>query len=356
MPSILDRTRTYRSAPRRAVLGSLARFSEQCTRGFIGGRSIRFTRAYRDVRNVVVFGMGGSALGSDVIRSVFSGSIRVPLTVVNGYHAPGHVGRRTLVVLSSYSGNTEEVLSAAAESFRRGARVTGLTKGGALGSYLSRRQVPWYRIDGAANPAGQPRMGLGYNVMGQVGLLASAGFVTVTRQDVHAITRHLDRRLASFGTEAPVKQNEAKRLAASLVGHFPVLIGAEHTVGSAHAFANQLNETAKSFATYFPLPELNHHLLEGLRFPREVRRGTFVFLSSDLYDRSVARRLSITSQIVARRGLGAIRVAVRGTDRFTQAMDALVIAGYTSLYLSVLNRADPLEIDTINEFKKRLAR
>lgn len=356
MSSILDRATTYRSAPRKAVLGSLRRFSEQCARGFRGGRAVRFPRAYRGIRNIVVFGMGGSALGTDVIRSVFADELRVPLTVVNGYHAPACVTSRTLVVLSSYSGTTEEVLSAAIESSRRGAKITGLTRGGTLKAFFIRRGLPWYQIDGAANPAGQPRMGLGYNVMGQVGLLASAGLVKLSGNDVRAITRHLDRRSASVDVEVPLRGNEAKRLASALAGRLPVVVGASHTVGSAHAFANQLNETAKSFAMFFALPELNHHLLEGLRSPREVRRGSFVFLTSNFYDRAIVKRMSITSQIVLRRGLAAEKLAVQGKNLFMQAMDALLVAGYASFYLSIVNRVDPLDIGTVDEFKKRLAR
>ncbi len=300
--------------------------------------------------------MGGSTLGSDVIRSVFSGLLRTPFTIINGYHIPAQVDRRTLVILSSYSGTTEEVLSAAAEAKKRGALVTGLTRGAKLGAFLTRNKYPWYQIDGAANPAGQPRMGLGYNVMGQIGLLSSIGLIKLTKKDVDGIVRHVGRRAAAFDTNMPTVQNEAKSLAAAFVGRVPVLVGTEHLVGSIHAFANQLNETAKVFAVPFVLPELNHHLLEGLRFPRIVTQGTFMFVASPLYDERITTRQRITAEIVKKKGLKVVLYRVRGDDRLTQAFDMLVLAGFTSFYLSVLHGVDPLEIQTVNEFKKRLAK
>ncbi len=300
--------------------------------------------------------MGGSTLGSDVIRSSCFGTLKVPFTIVNGYHLPAYVDKSTLVILSSYSGTTEEVLSAAAEARKRGALITGLTRGAKLGTFFRRNNYPWYQIDGEANPAGQPRMGLGYNVMGQIGLLAAAGQVPVNRNEIADVVAHLSRCTKALDPDVPVKRNDAKRLAASLYGRFPVLVGASHTVGSMHAFTNQLNETAKVFATYFPIPELNHHLLEGLKLPREVRRATFVFAGSNLYDPAIVKRGRMTREIVRRRGLRAVSFTVSGKSLLMQAMDVLVFAGYVSFYLSVLNGVNPLEIDTVNEFKKKLAR
>ncbi|MFH0829480.1 MAG: SIS domain-containing protein [Candidatus Kerfeldbacteria bacterium] len=356
MSSLLDRIALYRSTPRALTLASLERFGEQCSRGYRGGRAVGFPSAYGSVNSIVVCGMGGSALGTDVIKSVFFSSLPVPLTIVNGYHIPHSVNKKTLVVLSSYSGNTEEVMSAAAEAKRTGARITGLTAGGKLAAFFRRHRLPWYQIDGKANPSGQPRMGLGYSVMGQVGLFSRMKLLRVSGTDIRRCIAHIGTRATKLGPMIVTDQNEAKSLAGSLFGRFPILIGAEHLVGSMHVFANQLNETAKVFATYFPLPELNHHLLEGLRFPREIRSGTIVCARSSLYDAAVTKRLRITADIALRKGLRSVSFSATGQDPLSQALDSLVLSGYTSFYLSVLNRVNPLEISAVDEFKKRLAR
>lgn len=355
MTHLLDRASAYTSTSRRLVIESLRQLPEQMRLGWRDARAVVFPRTYQNVRQVVIAGMGGSTLGSDVIRSVYSPSLRVPMTIVNGYRLPGSVNAQTLVLLSSYSGDTEEVLAAAKEATRRGAKVTGLTKGGQLAGFFERRRVPWYMIDGSANPAGQPRMGLGYSVMGQLGLLTSAGILRVTSAEASEAITTVKQRLKNSDPSVPTERNKAKRLAWTLLGRTPILIGAGPLVGSLHAFANQLNETAKVFATSFPLPELNHHLLEGLRFPRLIRQGTVVAFHSDLYWPRIVERERITLEIVRKMKLGAERVVVNGPSRLAQAVDVLGLAGATSFFLSVLYRVDPLAIPTVVELKKRLA-
>jgi len=353
---MLDRPSSYVSTSRRLVIGSLERFADQCREGFAGGRRVRFPSLYRSVDSIVVAGMGGSALGSDVIRSVYGPTLNVPLTIINDYHLPGWVGRRTLVLLSSYSGTTEETLAAAVEAKKRGARMTGLTTDGPLAKFFERYRLPYYRIVPTANPAGQPRMGLGYNTMGQLGLLASIGLVNVTRSEVEDALDLVVRRMRAYRPSTPTKRNPAKQLAKALVGRFPILVGAGPLLGSLHAFANQLNETAKVFSVAFPLPELNHHLLEGLRFPAGVRSATFVAFHSKLYWPRIVARERITLEIARQARLKTKVILVKGETRLAQALDVLALAGATSMYLSVLHRVDPLKIPTVNELKRRLAK
>lgn len=355
MPHALDTPKSYTSAPRQRVLGSLRLFAKQCSTGFREARAVKFPLSYRSVEKIVIVGMGGSALGSDVVRSVFRPQLRQPLTIVNDYELPAAVDRRTLVVLSSYSGTTEEVLNAANEARRRRARITGLTRGAKLGAFFRRHHLPWYAIDGSFNPAGQPRLGLGYNAMGQLGLLASLGAIRLFPKDVEAVVRQVEVRSQDCDVDAPLSRNQAKQLARSLQGRIPILVGAAHLIGSMHAFANQLNETAKAFAASFSLPELNHHLLEGLRFPPAVRRGIFVMPQSSLLPSRIRQRQRITAEIAERHHLAVAKLFVRGQNRLVQAFDVLAMAGFVSMYLSVLNGVDPLAVPTVNELKKKLA-
>lgn len=352
---MLDRPSSYTSNARRLVVGSLERFADQCREGFAGGRQVRFPARYRSADAIVVAGMGGSTLGSDVVRAVFAGELPIPFSIVNGYELPAYVGRRTLVVLSSYSGTTEETLAAAADARRRGALITGLTTGGALAKYFERHKYPWYRILPVANPAGQPRMGLGYNAMGQIGLLTALGYIRTTQSQVDATVTSVIRRSRACHPTVPTSRNPAKQLARGLAGRLPVLFGHEHLVGSVHAFANQLNETAKAYAVPFALPELNHHLLEGLRFPAAVRRAAFLTLASSFTSPRVRARQRVSAEILRRQGGRVIEVVLRGRTRLEEAFDLLALAGSTSLFLSVLHRADPLKIATVNELKRRLA-
>ncbi len=354
MAHVLDQEQKYQTTSRQLVLSSLRSLGRQARQGYRDARSIRFPRRYHSAEQLAVCGMGGSALGTDVLRSVFSSVLKVPLTIVNDYVLPRSVGKKTLVVLSSYSGSTEEVLAAARQARQRKAMITGLTTGGPLGAMLQRWRIPWYRIDGQANPAGQPRLGLGYSACGQLGLLTALGLVMVTSKEVSALAQALEERTARLDPRLAKKRNLAKRLAAELNGGTPVLVGAEHLTGSMHVFANQLNETAKTFAVSFSLPELNHHLLEGLRYPTSLRYGVWLFVNSSRYSQPIRQRQNITKQIVERRGIATATVSIRGSSALVEAFDLITIAGFVSFYLSVLHNVDPMTVPSVDELKRRL--
>jgi glucose/mannose-6-phosphate isomerase len=300
--------------------------------------------------------MGGSTLGSDLVRTVFASSLKIPFSIVNGYSLPACVDRHTLLILSSYSGSTEETLAAGREGLKRHARITGLTTGGSLARFFERNTLPWYRIVPTENPAGQPRMGLGYNAMGQLGLLAALGVLKISQADIREVLSVVGRRTASCSADVPTAINPAKQLSKQLAERLPILVGFEHLVGSMHAFANQINETGKAYAVPFALPELNHHLLEGLRFPKAVRTAVLVTANSSFVHPRIAARQRITRQIVRRLGMNSAEIRLRGRSRLAEAFDLLAIAGAASLYLSVLHRVDPLKITTVDELKRRLSR
>ncbi|MBI4092580.1 MAG: hypothetical protein HY420_01520 [Candidatus Kerfeldbacteria bacterium] len=356
MKSALEEERHYLTTSRLLVLSSLRSLAKQCRRGFQDARRVAFPRQYRSIEGVVVCGMGGSALGTDVLRSVYARELRVPLTIVNDYTLPAAARRQTLVVLSSYSGSTEEVLAASQEARRRKCLITGLTQGGALATLLRQYRVPWYQIDGSANPSGQPRMGLGYSIMGQLGLLTALGLMRVSQSEVLALTAAVEEQIRERDSGVPRKSNAAKQLAERLYGTIPVLVSGEHLVGSMHAWANMLNETAKTLAASFPLPELNHHLLEGLRYPGSTRQLNFVFADSSSLSQKLRSRLRITSQLVDRRHISTVVQRVHGQTLLEEAFDVLTLGGFVSFYLSILNHVDPLAIPTVDEFKRRLGR
>jgi glucose/mannose-6-phosphate isomerase len=352
----LDRLTAYLDQSIRLTLESVQSFREQCDRAFRDARQVRIPASYRKTNSILLCGMGGSALGADVVRSVFMPVLKVPFGILNGYQLPRYVGPKTLVVLSSYSGTTEEVLANAREAVKRKAIIMGLTMGSTLADFFRKHRLPWYQIDGMANPSGQPRMGLGYNIMGLIGLLRSAGFLIISSSDIQGVLRTVQNRMNQCKPEVPASRNKAKQLAHELEHRLILLTGADHLTGCLHAFANQLNETAKAYAVAFPFPELNHHLMEGLKFPRAVRNATFVTTQSSLYKQRMVQRIQISRRIVRSFGLATPEISIQGKTKLEQAFDLLTVAGFVSLYLALLHRVNPLEIPTVNELKQRLAR
>ncbi len=335
------------------VHGSVLRFGAQARQAWTEVRRLKIPSLKGKVDAIVVAAMGGSALGAHVLQTACAESLRVPIVIVNDYHLPAWVGKRTLVVLSSYSGTTEETLAALKVAQKRGAKVFVQATGGALGRAAKRESIPAYIFTPRENPSNQPRLGLGYGIFGLLGLLSKAGLLTLPLPSVEQAIRDLERYakrldLRKSGSLVTV-------LTAALLNRQVFVVGAEHTVGAAHILANQLNETAKGLATYFAIPELNHHLMEGLAHPKvNTRKTTFFFLHSNLYHPRILKRFRLTSEVVLKNAAKVASFRVPGQTRFSQAVHAVAFGGALTLALGLRNHINPATINWVNYFKKKL--
>ena len=182
----LDDIAAMKKADPSDVLGSTALFPDQCATAWDESRQVVFPEEYKKVKNIVVCGMGGSRFTPKTIGALFRKYITVPYEICEDYSVPGYVNGESLVILSSYSGTTEEVLSAGKDALSKGAKLAGIMKnGGSIAEFLTNQKAPVYFFDPKFNPCGQPRIGGGYLLLGHLGLLTSLGFVTV-KDDVPA--------------------------------------------------------------------------------------------------------------------------------------------------------------------------
>lgn len=337
---------------------SIAVLADQCKEAWGASRRIAIPSAYRKgIDQVVVAGMGGSAIGAHSIATAFAGELRVPFSIVNGYTLPRSVTPRSVVFLSSYSGTTEETIAAAKEAVARGVRAIGITTGGGLADFLRRKRLPLYQFDPTSNPCGQPRMGLGYSLFGQLGILTELGVLEFTSRAFADAVRTITSEQKRYAPEVSLRANPAKRLAEFLHGGLPVLFGPDSVLGALHIFANQLNENGKTFSAFFGLPELNHHLIEGFRFPVAAHPLLrYVFFESRSAHARVQARSRITETIVAKNGIGFTRQTLAGTTPFASALSLLVLGSYASFYLALLEHIDPSGIPWVNYLKKKLAK
>ena len=242
------------------VFGSTGMLSPQCEQIWNEGKSLSFPANYKFIENIVIAGMGGSAYGGHVVLSLFRNQLKIPFIIHSDYGLPQFVNENSLVVLESYSGSTEESLSAGEEAKKRGAKITGLTSGGKLAEFLKFNNYPSLIFDPKHNPSGQPRLASGYMVLGTIALLNQMRLLNVSDQEVSNTVENLNKQQKNI-------MEKAKTLAQEIQGYIPVIFAAEHLVGNAHILRNQFNETSKSFSAFEDIPELNHHLLEGLKNP-----------------------------------------------------------------------------------------
>lgn len=337
------------------ALDSIEALGAQISQAWREVKDLKLPLAFKNFDKVVVNGMGGSALGADITRSLFADRLKVPLIVINSYQPPKFLDGKTLYIASSYSGATEEVIYSLDEARRKQSKTFGIASGGRLGDLIRQKKISGYVFNPQFNPSGQPRLGLGYSLGAQLGLLRKVGLLDVTEPEIKNSLAGLARWRRKFGVLHPAKNNPAKKLAVFLRNKTPLPVAAEFLSGNAHVFANQINENAKNFANYFLISEMNHHLLEGLSFPRSnAGRLAFVFFDSGLYFPPNQKRLKITRDVAAKNKIKSFYYRLSGPDKLSQALEMLVFCGYASFYLAILNNVNPSKIPWVDYFKAQL--
>lgn len=337
------------------VAASIASFPDQIEDAWENSRKTNFPADFSQAKNIVLAGMGGSALGADLIASVFKNRLPVPFVIVRDYNLPAFVDQDSLVILSTYSGTTEEILSVAEESRKIGCKMIGITEGKDLGEFMEANSVPGYIFEPKFNPSNQPRLGLGYTAGGILGMLSKMDFLKLGEPEITEIAAYLKETNSKLLPS--VQGNQAKTMANSIVEKQIILVAGEFLSGNAHIFANQMNENAKNFAAYFLLSELNHHLLEGLGHPKNLSGQTkILFLNSALYSSKTAKRISITREVMEKQGFETITLDLAGKTELTQSFEAIVYSSWVTFYLGILYGVDPSQIPWVDYFKEQLAK
>ena len=349
--NILDNKNTIQKYDPGRVLESTGLLSEQIKSVRASLESFSLPENYKNAKKIVLCGMGGSALGARLLKAAFFDSIKTPLEIVNDYRLSGALDSSTLYILSSYSGGTEEPLSTMEEAKRRGAKIVGLAAGGKLAELLKKNNLPVFIFDAKNNPSGQPRLGLGYAAFALWGILAKLNLIAPP--DWEKILAAAKSATKKYGFQSPADDNCAKWLAKEMSGKIPVLVTHGFLNGSGHIFANQINETGKQFVARFTIPELNHHLMEGLQFPKENKKLLyFVFLESKIYPPRIRQRFEITKKVLAKNKIKFASHEITSKDAGSAITEALVFGSYASFYLAMLNKVNPAKVPWVDFFKK----
>lgn len=353
--SILDTLTAIKELDTKNVLGSAQSLADQIEDAWNQVKALEISVDHDRVQNIVVVGMGGSQLGPHIIDSVFKNQLHVPLEIFNDYHLPAYVNEHSLVLLSSYSGTTEEVLQAAEEAGERGAQALFICTGGKLAEMGKERGWPGYLINPQFNPSGQPRMAIGYAVFGTIAMLIKAGLLKVSEEEVASVVARVRETTAGINVDIPQETNPAKQMAFHIAGRIPVLIAAEHLEGAVHAVQNQINENSKSYAEYRVIPEMNHHLMEGLRFPEKAQELLFFLtFNSTLYDERIQKRMQVTQTVLERAGMDHQLLTIDSATPLEQAFEILAFGSFVNFYLAMLHGIDPAPIETVDFFKAEL--
>lgn len=297
---------------------------------------------------VLLAGMGGSAISGDLIPDYLADELGIPFIVSRTYSLPNFVDENSLVIISSYSGNTEETLSVFEEALKRKCKIAAITSGGQVKKICDEKKLCCINI-----PSGyQPRYALGLSFFSLLKLLQRVGIV----ENQDSIVMQINSLWKKKGEEYSIEENRALSLALELTGFLPIIYSAaQFTSAAGYRFKCQLNENSKLLAFSNVIPEMNHNEIIGWETFEENKLFTKVITISDPdYHPQIKKRFKITSELAKQSGVEVINIESKGKNRKVRLFDLIYLCDWISYYLALLRNHDPSEIAYIEELKNRL--
>ncbi len=288
------------------------------------------------IRAIVVAGMGGSALPGDLL-ACYLRDCPLPIVVARDYQLPAWVTKNTLVFIISYSGNTEETVTMLGDAKRRGCKIILISSGGKLRDAAREEKLSWVQI-----PAGiQPRDATGFMLIPILGILERSGIISLNKE-IDSMLEALRKDHARQGQE----------IAKKLVGKIPIIYSSQQMDCIARIWKIKINENAKAPAFFGAFPEVNHNEMVGFT---DLQENYYFIFIEDLEDGiRVKKRMMITKKLFEEKGYPVLMIRLAGKSRLARMFSALLLGSYVGYYLALENRADPIQIGMVEDFKQRL--
>jgi glucose/mannose-6-phosphate isomerase len=352
MSNILDHKEKLEKMDPGSMRTLLETFPGQLETAIRNGREMKLSIP-RKPGAVVITGLGGSAISGDLVRSVAGNGLKIPLFVNRDYQLPAFIDSSSLVLACSYSGNTEETISAYGQARQAGAAIICMTSGGQLETMAIGDQVPVLKLPGGL----QPRAALGHALMTLLTALEAIDIIpdmSVPMQETVELVKNLCEQ---YKIETPLASNRAKRIADTMHGKIAVIYGSSVLLeAAAYRWRTQIAENAKNLAFHHALPEMNHNELVGWQFPEELLRNVGVILLRDKGDHpQVQHRFELTREIIETKAGVAHDVWSEGDSLLARVLSVICLGDFVSLYLAFLNSVDPTPVQVIEDLKKRLS-
>ncbi|MHB8856774.1 MAG: bifunctional phosphoglucose/phosphomannose isomerase [Bellilinea sp.] len=348
----LDDTNRFKELDSLNMLGEVDGLPDQLESAWSLGNRLELP-ALPGISRVLVAGMGGSAIGADLLAAYIEPFCSVPLFIQRDYTLPAWAsGRQTLVIASSHSGNTEETLSVFDQARQAGCSLFVISTGGKLAQLAAEGGIPTWKFE----HSGQPRAAVGYSFGLLLALFARLGLIPPQGGDIADALQALREQQALLRIEVPAAKNPAKRQAGQMMGRWVVVLGAGLLIPVARRWKGQVSEVAKAWGQFEALPEADHNTLAGIEFPETVLTNTLVIFLRSAADHPRNRlRSELTLQSFMMAGMATDFYKAKGSTRLAQLWTTLHFGDYTAYYLAMAYGVDPTPIPAISGLKEAMS-
>lgn len=321
----------------------VADFAQHLSQALTIGKASTFVPAKKDIQNIIITGLGGSGIGGKIISQLVSAKCSVPMYVNNDYKLPAFVGPKTLVIASSYSGNTEETLISVEQALAAGAEVFCISSGGRLSEIAKEKGLGLLQLPGGF----PPRAAFGLSFPQLYFALSTYGFVDRSFEKI------FEQAIQLFNSSEEEIKQDAYKLAEQLHGKTPVIYSEAGFEGVAIRFRQQLNENSKVLCWHHILPEMNHNELVGWAGGTEDVAAILIQNESDYY--RTKERFVFSKNVFNNYTSTIIDLNSQGDSDLLRSLYLIHLTDWTSCYLADMRNVDAIEIDVINKLKSRLA-
>ncbi len=351
----LDNLKRISHFDRENMLDLLVSFPRQCEDALFIGERTKIGPTYnKKYANIIFTGLGGSAIGADIVKGYIGDEVNIPIIVNRNYTMPASLCKDSLVFAVSYSGNTEETLSAYNGALKSGANIIAITSGGRLKELASRNKNTLIII-----PKGYPpRCALGYSFIPAIIALSKIRLIKEKEKEIRRLVTSLDNlQKKNLNPSVKGKKNISKYIAKKLHKKFPVIYASDRLGSIVTRWRGQLAENSKTLSSTHVFPEMNHNEIVGWQNPAGLLKNFTAVLLRDREDYPrIKKRMDITKAILKKNGFCVLEIESCGTSFLERMLSLVYIGDFASFYLSILNRIDPTPVDRIAYLKKQLAK
>ena len=348
--TILDQPGKTRGIDKSDMLSHCTKTAQYCQEAMRLAMQTRLPKKEQP-RHILIAGMGGSGIGGEILRDWLRDDLSLPIEVCNDYTLPAYANKDTMVFAISYSGNTEETLSAFVDAIRRRCTIIAITSGGLLLSFSKRLCLPYITIPKHL----PPRVALPYTFFPLPVVLNTIGVVSDVQVEIEKTIQTLRKISRENSPEIPVEDNKAKRLALELQGTVPIVYGFRQYGSIAHRLKTQFNENSKVLSSYGIFPELNHNETVGWEASEDLTKNFSVILIRDRDEPAeVKHRIEMTKLHALKKAHKILEIHATGKTKLGKMLSVLHLGDLVSVYLAILRNINPTPVRTITTIKTEM--